>query len=170
MGFLRLSVFFLAVGFGVLFLLSMVFTVQSTNSVPRGIYWRASKSFSVGDFVEVCPSEQALLQLALDRGYMVEGRCLSGVRPLIKKVVATSGDEVGFLDSGVLVNGRRVPGSTPQRQDSLGRDLERFRGYQMLGPGDVVLLGTSRLSFDSRYFGPVSREEIVSRMKLVWEL
>lgn len=77
----------------------------------------------------------------------------------VKRVVALPGEVVTGADGHVLVNGD--PG--------YGVSRKRF-GPVCLGPGKYWVMGDNRgASFDSRFFGPVSRERIKYRaLYLYW--
>ena len=96
------------------------------------------------------------------------GACRDGSLRVLKQVAALPGDRVEVAARGVLVNGKLLPGTAPLSRDSQGRPLPRFPpGPHRLGPGELWLLsGHIPNSWDSRYYGPVERAGVVSRMVL----
>ena len=150
-------------------------SVNVSESLPVGLYWTGSLpqpgiapgetmsggrggnlGVEVGMIVLAClPPEVATS--ALERGYLPEGTCPSGITPVGKVIAALPGDTVDVTDSGSLVNGVLLPNSAPLLHDSKGRMMPRLRGRFVL-PAETTWLysGHSRRSFDSRYYGPVS--------------
>lgn len=65
-------------------------------------------------------------------------------------------------DDGISVNGALVPTSKAQANDTGGRSLQGVEhGTYEVHPGQVWVIGPhQRLSFDSRYYGPLSEENI----------
>jgi conjugative transfer signal peptidase TraF len=123
----------------------------------------------IDDLVLVClPPDLAALARA--RGYLTRGRCASGVEPLGKRVVATSGDTVLVRPDGVIINGHLIARTTPLRVDSRGRPLPQLAGDRwILRSGELWLQATAhRRSFDSRYFGPLSVGTVIAVVRPVW--
>jgi type IV secretory pathway protease TraF len=123
--------------------------VNETASLPRGIYLRVSGPPAPGRIVALpAPAES---QAYLDR---------LGATPrtrLLKRVAATGGTAV-CASAGWL--------AWPQGavrvlvRDRQGRPLPSWRGCRRLAPGELLLLGDTPASFDSRYFGPVPDTDI----------
>ena len=96
--------------------------------------------------------------LALERAYLPPNI------PLIKTVWAVSGQQVCHADGQVLVQGR--PALTVLKHDVLGRPLPTRSGCYELLEDEVFLVSTDvQTSFDSRYFGPVKRENLLGRVE-----
>ena len=151
----------LVVHFGLRFML--------TPSLPLGIYRTVKGPPTRGAIVMACLSER-VARLALERGYLWRGDCPGGVVPLGKVVLAVTGDTVTLSAPGTSVNGRAVPNSRPRDRDHKGRALEHYPyGSYTLGPGELWLFSPYHpLSFDSRYFGPVQKVSVLSRLTPVW--
>ena len=144
------------------------FRVNLTPSEPLGL-WRIVKPdrpVLVGDLVFVCPPVTAKMREARARGYLRFGLCKGWVAPLIKTVVATSGEMIEIHDD-VLVDGRRLPHSRVAKADGKGREMERYDGG-VVPPATVFLHSAFPGSFDSRYFGPLPMEEILGLAREVW--
>lgn len=93
-------------------------------------------------------------QLADERGYLPYDY------PLIKTVWAVHGDEVCYNNQSVSVPKR--PDIPVLGQDVLGRDMPQKSGCLVLGSGEYMLLSPDvQTGFDSRYFGPVTLENIL---------
>lgn len=161
------SVSLFALGFIVL-LGGQGLRVNVTPSEPLGI-WRIVKPdrpILVGDLVFICPPDTDAMREARTRGYLRFGLCDGWVAPLIKTVVATSGQAIETADD-VRVDGRQVPHSRVARVDGQGREMERYGGG-VVPPGTVFLHSEFPSSFDSRYFGPLPMDGILGLAREVW--
>jgi conjugative transfer signal peptidase TraF len=139
--------------------------VNTTRSIPVGLYWTSGASVEKGAYVLFCPPshfQSDVFELAKDRGYIGAGFCLGGYGFMMKRVLAAGNDVVSIAGDGVRVNGALLPLSAPARTDKGGRVLPRFRSSSfVLGDDEVLLMSdVSATSFDGRYFGPVNRSQI----------
>ncbi|MGK7346220.1 MAG: conjugative transfer signal peptidase TraF [Candidatus Nitrospinota bacterium M3_3B_026] len=149
-------------------------SINVSESLPVGLYWTGSLpepgsapgdttsggrggnlGVEVGMIVSACLPPQVATS-ALERGYLPEGTCPSGIAPVGKVIAALPGDTVDVTDSGSFVNGALLPNSAPLLHDSKGRAMPLLRGRFIL-PAETAWLysGHSPRSFDSRYYGPV---------------
>lgn len=145
------------------------FRFNLTSSLPVGVYRVTSAAPARGSIVHVClPPEVA--DFARERGYLGPGSCPGGVRPLGKQVLALGGDVVTLRPEAVQVNGVRVPRSATVARDSRGRSLPHYPwGEYQLEPGQLWLFSSYRVNaYDSRYFGPIGADRVVSVLEPVW--
>jgi conjugative transfer signal peptidase TraF len=146
--------------------------VNTSNSIPLGLYWTTSAPMDKGAYVLVCPPDAEVFRQARERGYIGAGFCPGDYGYLMKQVAATERDTVTVTVEGVRINGDVLPLSAPRQADTAGRPLSRYQanGY-VLGNAEVLLMSDgSPTSFDARYFGPVSRSQLVTAIKpiLTW--
>lgn len=137
--------------------------INTTGSMPKGIYRIAARPVTRGSIVELClPSQNVAAKLMRVRGYEHAGYCPSGLAPLIKPVAAVAGDIITLTDAGVSVNGNAIPSTKTYSRDSAGRELPRWPGGTYSVPaGQLWLISNfSPYSFDSRYFGPVPTSSV----------
>jgi conjugative transfer signal peptidase TraF len=136
--------------------------LNTSESVPRGFYWISHDPPQLGGYVAVCPPQADIFALARDRGYVGHGRCPGGYSPLIKVFAAGPGDHVRIDESGVRVGKRFWPDSAPMPVDAEGRRLIVPVFDRTLDPGSVLLMSQDcPTGFDARYFGVLSRSDIV---------
>ncbi|MBU2834417.1 conjugative transfer signal peptidase TraF [Acidithiobacillus thiooxidans] len=143
-----------------------------TPSMPMGFYWiwKPQNAIRTGDIVMACvPLHTPAAQQGIQRHYLLTSRgalrCPGGVYPVVKPVVAVSGDLVSLARAGVSVNGKLLPDTRFIFRDPQGRPVWHmpFKTYHVR-PGYFWLVsGLNPLSFDSRYWGPVSRADILRR-------
>jgi conjugative transfer signal peptidase TraF len=161
------SVSLFTLGFIVL-LGSQGFRVNLTPSEPLGL-WRIvepDRPILVGDLVFICPPNTDAMRKARARGYLRSGLCAGRVAPLIKTVVATSGQVIEIHDD-VRVDGRPIPHSGVARVDGQGREMTPYNGG-VVPTGAVFLHSEFPGSFDSRYFGPLPMDGILGLAREVW--
>jgi conjugative transfer signal peptidase TraF len=128
------------------------------------VYWALGRPVQKGDLVFVDPPASPIFELARSRGYLSAGYTPAGSCPLIKRVTGVPGDRVTMNAEGATVNGTRLANSAPRDRDGAGRPLQPYMvtGH-VIGSGEVLLMCEySSLSFDSRYFGPLSKTTIQS--------
>ena len=143
--------------------------VNTTASVPVGLYWQLQRSAGKGDRVLFCPPAEPLFLTALARGYLSPGFCPGGSSALIKRVVAVGGDHVVIAPTGTSVDGVVVPNTRQRTVDTAGRRLPAYRLDAVLSAGQVLLLSDHHAaSFDGRYFGPVAATHLRGVVLPVW--
>lgn len=139
--------------------------VNLTPSEPLGL-WKIvplDRAVRVGDMVFVCPPDNSTMREALTRGYLRRGLCKGGFAPLIKMVAALPGQRIS-VGSEVEIDGIPLPSSRLAEVDDQGRRLPA--AVEGLVPvGAVFLHSEYPGSYDSRYFGPVPKHEILGLSK-----
>jgi conjugative transfer signal peptidase TraF len=144
--------------------------VNTSKSIPVGLYWTSSAPVEKGAYVLLCPPENGVFAEAMRRGYLTAGFCPGGYGYMMKRILAAVDDKVSIAADGVRVNEQLLPLSVPLTKDLLGRGLPRYRAAKIvLGDSQVLLMSdVSGTSFDARYFGPVDRAQIRSVLTPVW--
>lgn len=83
---------------------------------------------------------------------------------MLKYLRGMPGDIVEVRNNDqVFINGVASEAGLSLAEEKLGRPASYFHGKATLGTDEYWFLGTSPLSFDSRYWGAVKRESIVGR-------
>jgi conjugative transfer signal peptidase TraF len=138
--------------------------INTSPSLPIGLYIATTDGSA--NLVEFCPAEP-FATLSIIRGYRDPGTCRDGGAPLLKPVIAQSGDMVAVSPRGISVNGVFLSNTAPLTRDTKGRHLEAWPfGRFLVAPGTVWVASSYHpRSFDSRYFGPVSTTAIRNRLK-----
>lgn len=138
--------------------------INTSPSLPMGLYITTADSDA--NLVEFCPAEP-FGTLSIERGYREPGACRDGAAPLLKPIIARSGDVVEVSERGISVNGALLPNTAPLTRDTKGRHLEAWpSGRYVVGPGTIWVASSYHpRSFDSRYFGPLSTAAIRHRLK-----
>jgi conjugative transfer signal peptidase TraF len=122
-----------------------VVLVNETPSLPKGLYLRVpDRRPSRGAIVAIAQPQSA-------RAYLATLQMPPDVK-LLKRIVATAGDEVCREAGTVRWSGGEV---RAYERDRRGVPLRSWRGCRRLGDDQLLVLGDTPTSFDSRYFGPV---------------
>lgn len=152
-------------------ILTLGLYVNVSASAPRGLYRMVTGHPTRGAWVVACVSSQSAA-LARARGYLRPGPCPGGVQPVLKPVVAIAGDVVEIRPEAVTVNGERLPDSATAASDSLGRELRHVAWGQHVVGTDELWLVSTRVpnSWDSRYLGPISTEQVWSLARPLWTI
>jgi len=133
------------------------YVINLSASMPVGIYRRVEGESVRGSIVGACIPDP-IAALALERGYLPKGECSNGTRPVMKYVAAIGGDTVEVTPTAVIINGRTIPNTQTLAADAYGRPVPNRLGQHSLKTGEYWLLSNYTVgSFDSRYFGPVTR-------------
>jgi conjugative transfer signal peptidase TraF len=134
---------------------------NASASVPLGLYRIEPNAVPrVGDLVALRPSP-ALTHFMAERRY-VEANAL-----LVKPVAGLAGATVCRMNMRVTIDGRAVATALPR--DRFGRPLPRWSGCRRVARNQLVLIAPAlRASFDSRYFGPVDRAQVIGRAIPLW--
>lgn len=140
------------------------FIINTTPSLPVGLYMKTRLPVALGDTVLVCPPDLPVFQAALARRFLSPGLCPAGTEGIIKQVRAVEGDRICISSQGVWVNGHVLPGSA-RKNFSIGsiEDYDR-----QLAASEVLLMTHHPQSFDGRYFGPLDRKNIVTTLRPLW--
>jgi conjugative transfer signal peptidase TraF len=124
---------------------------NASDSVPIGWYWVEKRLPQIGEIAVVRPPEWVQLY-ASSRGYLPDDVWL------LKPVFAVSSATVCRFGRFIFVNGKPV--ARAKKWDRKHRVLPVWKGCRVLQSDDVFLLAKPGNSFDSRYFGPVTRADI----------
>lgn len=106
-------------------------------------------------------------ELVKDGLFVVKSR---GLEPLIsdgtlfvKFLRAVPGDTVKVSEDGVFVNDRKVAEGGLPMAHRFNKEPEEFYGEKVLGEDEHWIMGTTAESFDSRYWGSVSYDQVQAR-------
>jgi conjugative transfer signal peptidase TraF len=135
---------------------------NASGSAPLGFYYLEDRLPARGELAVVKPPP--LLELMI-----VARGILPPSVPLVKQVAAVGGDEVCRSNEPagtIAINGKVVAEVFDHERE--GRRLPSWDGCIRLVDGEFFLLQPHPYSFDSRYFGPVSRCDIAGVAHPLW--
>jgi type IV secretory pathway protease TraF len=135
---------------------------NASGSAPLGFYLLEDMLPRRGELAVVKPPPVVELML-------VASGILPPSVPLVKQIAAAGGDEVCRSDepNGTLsINGKVVAETFDKGGD--GHPLPVWSGCMKLVEGEFFLLQPHPYSFDSRYFGPVLRCDILGVARPLW--
>lgn len=139
--------------------------VNTTASLPPGIYHRTFEEPKRGSIVLVSPPARQIFKAALAKGILSPGNTEAGTCPLIKIMAAADGDEIEIQENGMWVND--APLSNSQRQNWEISGMVALPIKKKL-EGEVLLYTPHPQSFDSRYFGPIPADSILATLKPIF--
>ncbi len=150
---------------GGLFLLGA--RINTSGSLPIGLYWIIHKPIEKGDYVIFCPPNTKLFQQALKRHYLDAGFCQGGFGSMMKQVFALKGDSVSISPKGIRINHTFLPSILAYKKDGNARLLPSvFLNNYQLGENEWLFISNhSPWSFDGRYFGVLSNPTPLSVIK-----
>ena len=126
---------------------------NASASAPIGFYRVTPASGLKRGAFAVVPTPPGFRMMAAKRHYLPFNV------PLIKRIIALSGDEVCRHGKVILVNQKAV--ATALIKDSQDRFLPVWRGCMTLKQDQFFALMDRPDSFDGRYFGPLNAEDII---------
>jgi conjugative transfer signal peptidase TraF len=135
---------------------------NASGSAPLGFYYLENRFPDRGETALVQPPP--LIELMI-----VARGILPPSVPLLKQIAAVGGDEVCRSKEpvhAITINGKVVAETFDNDRD--GRPLPAWEGCMKLIEGEFFLLQPHPLSFDSRYFGPVMRCDILGVAHPLW--
>jgi len=136
--------------------------INLTASEPRGLYIVEERPWNRGSLV-VIRLPARLSAIALERGYGLSGIRSGTAMDGLKRVAALPGDTVRVGPQGVSVNGVLWTASRPLTWDSSRHPIQHYPfGVYRVRPGQVWLLSDNPRGWDSRYFGPLPRANVIS--------
>ena len=113
-----------------------------------------------GEYALCCLTPEAA-GVGLERGYLTQGRCSTGIVPVGKIIKAVPGDKFQVQGGVLLVNGERF---MIHEKDGDGRPLSSAfaEGEHTVAQDRYLLLSDhSSKSWDSRYWGTVPVENLL---------
>lgn len=126
--------------------------LNTTASVPRGLWLKVDGLPKKGDFVQV-PIDAFSSTEWVPYDYFRKN-IWGKNKPFLKKVAGLHGDRIALDNNGlILINGVSFPNSAPLSHDRAGRPLSAFELPVTLASDEIWLLSDSPFGFDSRYLG-----------------
>jgi conjugative transfer signal peptidase TraF len=143
--------------------------INWTESEPLGLYrltpLAPGAPITRGERAEFCPPPTVTPQ---SFPFYMKGDCPGGGMPMFKQIVGIPGDRITVTPQSVSINGKPLPysGQLPGSPIYPQVRLPYERGSFTLGPDQFWVYGSgarpalAAQSFDSRYWGPITRREI----------
>jgi conjugative transfer signal peptidase TraF len=124
---------------------------NASESMPLGFYVVSRRQPKLGEIALISPPEW-VKEFASLRGYLPKEAWL------LKPVVGVDAAVICRFGRVIFVDGRPV--ATAKLFDANHRSLPAWKGCRTLQLDEVFVLARPKDSFDSRYFGPISRSHI----------
>ena len=121
-----------------------------------------------GEYVLFCPKPGAISEESYARGYIKFGTCPGFYAPFLKKIAGIPFDQVQVSDH-VSVNHNKILNSNISDLDSMQRKIPWKANSGILAENQYFALATKeKNSFDSRYFGPIEKSQILGTAQPIW--
>ena len=134
------------------FICSECFILNTTASVPRGLWLKLDCLPKKDDFVQVPIETFSSTEWVHPEYFRKNMRGLN--KPFLKKIAGIHGDTIEQSNNGlILINGVPFPNSAPRSHDRAGRFLQAFPLPVTLKNNEIWLMSDSPFGFDSRYLG-----------------
>ena len=148
------------------FICSECLILNTTASVPRGLWLKLDTLPQKGDFVQV-PIEAFSSTEWVPPEYFRKNMWGNN-KPFLKKVAGIHGDLIELGDNGVInINGVPFTNSAPRSHDRAGRFLRAFPLPVTLASDEVWLMSDSPFGFDSRYLGTAKLSRCYKAVQLI---
>ena len=132
--------------------------LNTTASVPIGLWWRVDGPLNLGDVVRV-PIEAFKATDWVPEVYWRKN-AWGDQKAFLKRVAGLPGDIIETGEYGLLcINGQLIPNSAPLSADRAGRPLKAYSLPVRLESDELWLLSDSPRGFDSRYLGAAKLEK-----------
>ena len=125
---------------------------NASESVPIGWYFVAKHQPKIGEIAVIKPVDWVQIY-ASSRGYLPRDVWL------LKPIYAVHSSIICRFGPHVFVDGKHV--AKAKNMDKKYRALPVWKGCNALTSTQYFVLGRHRDSFDSRYFGPIEKHQIV---------
>ena len=162
------------ISFGIIILIGIViallgFRLVLQESMPKGIYKRVSGTPEIENPV-IIKLSAVWSEYSLARGYVEPHVFEDREQNAVKWLVGAEGDLVSIKQEGVRVNGKLLALSAQRQKDSKGRLMPDFHMEERkLGEGEYVVLShLLERGFDSRYYGVLTSENILSKARIAY--
>ena len=134
---------------------------NASNSVPIGWYFVAKRQPKLGEIAVIRPPEWVEIY-ASSRGYLpLQTRLLKPVRAIKSSIVCRFGRYIS-IDGKLVAKAKYL--------DTNHRMLPVWKGCRTLRSDEIFVLGQHRDSFDSRYFEPINRTQVLGTAVRVADL
>lgn len=133
-----------------------------SESMDKGVYMVINKNLEKGDLVIVCEPKAKF--------FLKKKETVCGFEELLKRVVACPGDVISIDKKGISINGKFIKNS---EKVNFNIPIDLFNNIMIdnyeLNNDEYIILGDSKYSWDSRYYGVVKRKNIVDVVKLIYK-
>lgn len=144
------------------------FEINKTLSLPTGIYHISrDKNIKRNDIVVFCPPYNEFLKFAEKQGYWhnLTLACDNTTPKYMKKVIGIPYDEIIINLSGVYINSIKIKNSEPCKEILSDKIFKNYSKHITLKNNEYFLMSDyNQLSYDSRYFGIVNKEDILYKV------
>lgn len=141
---------FVIIPVGTNILWGQIFFLNNSISAPRGIYLKWCSEIQINDYV-IIESPIEIKEIGLDKGHK-----------MLKKITGIPGNQYTVTDNELIIHSKKYPIKSVDYLPKLNRGIYKLCENYYLVNNDIDI------SLDSRYFGPISKDKILCKVKLVY--
>lgn len=152
--------------------IAALITAKPPETTPRFV-WNLSASVPTGLYMVSPPHDLTVASLVIAyppeplATWLADGHYLPHGLPLLKPVIAITGQTVCRLGPVITVDGRKI--GVALEQDHNGRSLPVWEGCHVIDASEIFLMNPAEpTSLDGRYFGPIPMNTIAGRAIPLW--
>ncbi len=157
--------------FMVLFILTKISILENVSaSLPLGTYLSVPYVvLTKNNYYELCITDNQYVDIMAKLGLSKINRCDNGYSSILKELVGVPGDVISITKNGVLINNKLILDSSSVSEIRSINLYPQQIGSFVLKSNEYWFMGESKNSYDSRYFGKVTMQEIKSEVFLLWK-
>ena len=142
--------------------------INLSDSLAHGVYTVTTQKSDLkkGDLILTCIPE-LYSNFALERSYLMAGKCYDKVAPVGKYIVATTGDLVQSTSDGIYVNHILIKNSKALNEDKNGNPMFIYKINRKLTENELFVINEKENSFDSRYFGIINKRQVIGKLQVL---
>lgn len=133
-----------------------------TPSVKLGYYFAVPLFYKIkrGDLIIFCLHKNVYVNNLKELKLVMNNQCDNKMPYFIKRVIALANDRISINESGIYLDDKLIEGTKPL-QDFYSKKLihTNIVNYR-LKDDEFVVMGDSYSSYDSRYFGVITKKDI----------
>ena len=133
------------------------FLINLTASIPRGIYLTSKdKELKIGDIVAFNTQNYKII---------LDYRNSQETFLFCKRIVGKEGSEIKVIGNELFIDNNKISEILfLNKNNEKLPQVEEFKEGYSLKENEFFLLGDTENSFDSRYYGPVKKEDIIYKL------
>lgn len=146
--------------------------INISESLPYGIYRSTDLNYQKGTIIRFCLDKDNA-KLSLDREYVAASVNFSGCpyhhQALMKPIAGVAGDKLKIDNQQIWVNGKALPNVTILTYDGDNRAMPKVSLPEIIPPDHFLVIASYHpYSWDSRYYGLITKQQILGAVIPVW--
>lgn len=145
-------------------------SIVNSGSDKNGVYITFSEptkfnyQYSLNDYVSYCLTDKIALESAISYGLPSKGGiCKNGSYPLLKHICGLPNQVIQYKNDKFFIESNIINNNFIQNKKIIHKvDWNNYPDYK-IPENSYFICGENLMSFDSRYYGAVKREDIIGK-------